>query len=352
LKNIWEPFDSLPAHVEWNPEVFPTQYPWLAPYYVMDEYLNRYEMICAAKDFQCVWIGTRGGGVYKYSTVNYQAECYMLGIPGGKVTSIWKDEEYLWLGCAGGIVRWNPTKNTHIYYSRDKFYGPSPSKITSIVGNESYIWVGTEKGVFQFDKKEEMWSTFPISNALPSKYVTSLTVDNNKLWIGTQNGLASLELGRSEEIFKDIWVNDVKINKGELWIATSKGVLRKTKESWKKFEDSDKILSHGVYRILFKDNRIYFATNRQGVLVWEAKKWKKFTYPVYLPGEQIFSIACDKNNLYVGTDKGVAVCALDSSKWKQYDCTNSPIGGEVYAIYVDEKVVYFGTASGLVSLVK
>lgn len=354
LNNEWNPLIGNLPQADWFPKTSPSQYPWLAPYYVTDKYLNQYQMSCATQDGQWLWVGTRGQGVYKYNTISQMDEHYVLGIYGARTKAMLKDGDYIWVGNAQEIIRWNLSKGTSNYYLQMEGFTllgsgipeVKASEVSSIVGDDKRIWVGTAQGLFQFDRQSETW------NRLSSDEITSMTIDKGRIWIGTRSGLAKLENKVISKILNNIWVNDVKTKGDELWVATSKGILRKSGDKWTKFDDQAKILPHGVYRLLFDGDKIYFGTTRQGLLIYENEKWERFTYPVHLPGEKVLSIAVDSVELYVGTDAGVAIWNKQLNLWKKYTKNNSPIKGEVHSILIDKDIVYFGTNYGIVQFTK
>ncbi len=368
FQDTWVLLDSCFSKIQWFPTTFPNQYPWLAPYYILDKFLKRYEMICAAKDRNWLWVGTDGQGVYKYDITTFIPEDYLLGVPGGKILSIYKDTNSIWLGSANGITKWNSDNDLYTYYYSSEEYGLLSSEASSIVSNYENVWFGTPEGVVQFNKQSKTWQTFTRFDGLPSEQVTSLILESNKLWIGTTNGLAKIPVspsssrfgGRSgadekdeiiTQVFKGLCVNDIAIDSSGVWLATSRGVFRKSHNTWEEFIDPDKIFPHGVYKILFDANKIYFGS-RQGLLVYTGNGWQRFTYPVTLPGKRIFSIAADSLSLWVGTDKGVAVWDKKLNIWERYTEKNSPITSEVYSILLDNGYVYFGTRDGLIRLNK
>ncbi|MDI6840367.1 MAG: hypothetical protein QMD71_05925 [bacterium] len=365
LTKSWTNIESLPQELEWFPEVSPYQYPWLAPYYVLDKFLSRYDMTCAATDGRWVWVGTAGDGLYKYDATTYMPEHYLLGVPARNLTSLWGDGEDIWIGTEQGVIRYNHITNLYTYYSPSVpdlcISAGLPTNVTSIIGNDKSVWVGTLAGLYQFDKHSGNWHAFTkfgvgAIHELPLPKVTSLTLNKETIWIGTEDGLSKFENGVIKEIFKGLPVNDIKLDSHDsLWIATSKGVFCKSGSSWSQFDDPDKIMPHGVYKILFHDNVIYFGS-KQGILVYENGVWQRFTYPVYLPGEQILSMVADSVNgiseLWIGTDSGVAVWDKSHNLWERYTQENSPIKGEVYSIFLGHEYIYFGTGVGLVGLKK
>ena len=70
--------------------------------------------------------------------------------------------------------------------------GISSSKITKIIEDESgSVWIGTDIGLNKFDKNQNNFKHYFVSDGLPSNYITSIESDkNNNLWISTKNGIS------------------------------------------------------------------------------------------------------------------------------------------------------------------
>ncbi|MBI4721421.1 MAG: hypothetical protein HY769_00170 [Candidatus Stahlbacteria bacterium] len=373
------PLDSLPSdaerfNLEWFPKSLPSKYPWLAPYFVMDKYLNQYPMTCAYEDEQYVWIGTNGDGIYKYNkTTKNMDEHFIFGVPNKK-SAILQDGEYLWMGTPQEIIRWDKKKWVANYYLQ---FGNKPNELNepneqiSMVSDSVSIWLGGTNGLFRFDKQIERWDN------IYQKQVSCLAVgggstSDGEIWVGNHKGLLKCVNNKIVDVLSDIWVNDVKVNNDEIWVATPGGVLLKRSENpacpasavasaglktgaseWSKIEDSSKILPHGVYRILVDGKQIYFGTS-QALVVHENREprtnYQYFIYPVYLCGKRILALAGDSSELYVGTDAGVSVWDKKHDIWKQYIANNSPIKGSTYSIVLDKEYAYLSTDFGIIQL--
>lgn len=371
LSESFTTMDSLPSKIQWEPDVSPFKYSCLAPWYSLDKSLNRYAFTCADLDGQILWIGTSGDGVYKYDAVTCNVvEHYLYGFPSGGIRCLFKTGDTLWFS--------SPTKeigNYIISTGHFSYYRPSNApnllnyEATAIVSNNNSIWIGSVAGLSQLNKSRGMWRNFTSSNL---GQVLSLAVRGDELWVGTTNGLMKITNGVSEEILKDVCINDVKISSG-VWIATDRGVFRSslptaqvgdsgssksTIEQWVKFDDPDKVMSHGVYKLLFEKNSIWFGS-RQGVLVFKDNKWDRYTSPVHLPGNTILSLESDSSlsdgkagNIYVGTNNGIGILDKSRNFWTIYNADNSYISGAVYSIVLDKEYAYFGTDNGIVRLKK
>ena len=76
------------------------------------------------------------------------------------------------------------------------------------------------------------WENFTTANGMPDAKVFSLAVDGTRVWAGTEDGLALVENGKVQRVYKTEdglvhrAVMGVAVDKktGDLWIATFGGV--------------------------------------------------------------------------------------------------------------------------------
>jgi hypothetical protein len=306
-------------------------------------------MSCCASDWQDLWVGTFGDGVYRYNKTTLESSHFLSGIFRGGITTIWKSRDIIWFGGSGSeIARWNKKTDEWGYFYPEKDYGLFSTTVTSATSSDKYVWLGTSSGLSQFDKQAETWKTFRIFDKLPSDNITALAFDKKTLWVGTDYGLAKMdENGDITRVLLDVYINDICSSISGPLIATPYGVFRKKKESWIKIEDPEKLLSLGTEKVLIDGNEIYFGS-RRGLIVYKKGEWERFKYPVDLPGERVLSIAQDEKNLWVGTENGVGIFDKKLKMWQRYDENNSPLNGSIYTIFIDKPYIYFGTSSSLV----
>ncbi|MDD2889641.1 MAG: hypothetical protein PHE49_03245 [bacterium] len=340
--------DSIPQQVSWEPKNSPQEYSWLAPWYTMDKSLNRYPVVCSEVDEQFLWVGTSGDGIYKYSAVGFNLlEHCLYGFPSGRIMSLFKTGDTLWFGALSEIGNYIIGQGAFSSYLFSNTINLLNSEITAMAFNNKYMWFGSRTGISQFNKSKNIWYNF-----IEASDVLSLEVKGDELWIGTNSGLLKLTNGYMGTVIKNICVNDVAVCSTVVWIATDRGVFSLNDTGWVQFNDPDKIMSHGVYRLLFDEYGKWFGA-KQGLLLYKKdNSWDRFNYPTVLPGERIMCLGADENTLYVGTDRGVGAFNKNSKSWNRYDEKNSYMNGVVYSVVVDKGYVYFGTDNGIVKLKK
>ena len=174
-----------------------------------------------------------------------------------------------------------------------------------------------------------VWTVYKVSDGLPSNKIQALEVDGNTLWIGTPKGMARAEVGINAESWRliadvaveintwfdeavnvraiavddaELWVgtlnhgviqydlltglpqsydesggfphnqvNDIKILKDEVWIATFSGVARfnRTTHKWVVFNKKDSGLpADDVTALAVTPKAVWIGTNKHGIAMY------------------------------------------------------------------------------------
>lgn len=181
-----------------------------------------------------LWIGTMGGGVFKYCTKNIETEepenfTENNGILNNGVWRFYEDRQgNIWIGTWGGINRYDGKKITKI----ETVDNLGMYLISTICQDrDGMFWFGgvTESsGMARYDGKS--FHRYTVDNGLPDNLITSIVTDNqNALLIGTSKGLSkydgksfcnyTCELGLSGNVIQRL----MQDSEGKLWIATLGG---------------------------------------------------------------------------------------------------------------------------------
>ncbi len=358
---IWEKWTgALPSDIEWSGEkgkVSIRDYPFLTPYYTMDEYFNRYEYTAVAVDNKDMWLGTDRYGVFYNNTLTWIGIHYFVGIANNRVDAIFRDGESYWLGgkygTGKGITHINFDTGEGKYFRSEDIYGMNSNDAFIITGDKKSIWLGTNTGLLCYKKDEGVWKNYSMFDGLPGNFVISLILKGDTLFIGTTEGMA-LFLPETKEIvsietFNNISVNAFGTYEGDLLIGTEGGVFLRKDNKFENISDPDGDFGFGVKAIFVDDDAIWFGTRRKGIDVYypDSMKWEEYQYPTPIPGEWIFSISGDKDYIWVGTDNGVSRYNKKLKMWKTFTETDGLAHNEVRTIYVEKNYVWFGTKKGL-----
>lgn len=195
-----------------------------------------------------LWVGTGGGGLYKYSDKEDGFNSYMpadkitgKGLPSDFVYSIKEDKKgNIWLGLwYFGLVRLDPKNDELLTY-------PLPDQRVYFINaqDEDYLRIGTwGAGIFELSLKDGSLYHYKQTSdwqwSLPNNTTYSMLVDNNSnIWVGTNGSGFALMLkeGRGYSLYEHDPANPdsrssgrtysvLEDTKGRLWIGTYNGGL-------------------------------------------------------------------------------------------------------------------------------
>lgn len=186
---------------------------------------------------QNIWIGTYGGGLYKYDN-QYNRFIKINEIIGGSVFAILENTE----------------KN---------------------------LWVAAEKLLFKLDSKSNKFITYPqFTDAVISSF---LEIDRDRFLVGTNGAgfyILNIKTGQTEhyqhqENDNSVCNNNItslyKDMNGHIWIGTVKGLdkfdaQKLTYEHFKPNTDSQKsLLGESIKRVVGRGNEVWIATENNGL---------------------------------------------------------------------------------------
>ena len=135
-----------------------------------------------AADGDAMWIGTAGGGLYRFEGSQLQLlNQENVGLPSDVITALVRDPEgALWIGTDQGLAH---LKEGVFSLAADL----GAVEVTSVAVAPGMVWVGTmSDGVWVFDGTT--WMQLRSVDGLPSDHVTALLATGATVWIGGQEG--------------------------------------------------------------------------------------------------------------------------------------------------------------------
>jgi len=288
-----------------------------------------------------LWVSTGTGRLidFGHNGVNEICASDASGIPGngfGKIHELLEDHEgNVWIFAASGVYRTTGSKlrfydrmgdiqlqnihaihyerkeRNHIWFSTDKglfrtgFENPEPKmyldgssfenlKITCL--NEDpygFIWAGTfNYGVFRIDPVKGHWTHITEKEGLVNNNVLSISIHVDTLWLATLGGATEINLG------------------GDL-----PGAIRDIRS----YNRSNGLVSNYIYSIYEdKKNRIWFATDGDGISVLDHGKFFTYNETNGLGDDVIYSISGDRyGNIWIATATA-GVYRFDGTQFRHY----------------------------------
>jgi ligand-binding sensor domain-containing protein len=316
--------------------------------------LSVYNIRTVFKDRQDnVWIGSSGGGLFKYEKNNFRHYTKNNGLPANRIYALHYLDKTLWISAAeSGLAKIDSTgiqqeEETKAYLNE---------KVKTLTNDkEGRIWAGTEgKGIFIYQKKlrdslvydslstekspyktiqipEVYTSTITSDNGLPSDWISNIKIYGSQVWIATYaDGIArfqydhktqriyNLKTFGSEDGIKDIGIRDLARDEtGRVWYATSKGHLGYIKNDKVTHIDAKDVTGSEVTigTIRFHNYDLYLGTFGKGIWFSTLSKELKFEQlqgKKELYSDNIYQLIFDDNGtLWAGSERGVDQITLD-----------------------------------------
>ena len=227
---------------------------------------------------------------------------------------------FLFLFCFKG-----GTANKWIIYKKED--GLPNNFVHSIVVDRENVWIGTDEGIGRYNKKEKKWDIIlQVGGKLKYNFINVLAIDGDNLWIGTPDR-ADHPIIRYN-IKKDEWVvykgigsdgiNTICVDEDSVYIGGCDWI------------PLDKNCTFGQYSKI-SDNMVYVSP----------------VFEFNAPSEYITCIVVDKNNLWIGTDKGLTRYDKKENKWENYTKNDGLLDNLITSLAIDKNLLWIGTFFGV-----
>lgn len=249
-------------------------------------------------------------------------------------------------------------------------------KITSLleIPERAEIWVGAEQsddGIVVLKYKNGTYQFDRIIRSIQGTHIQTVTrmlMDEQKgIWVGTFNaGLFRLRENDTVCYGKDNLLpgNEVYTflidKKGMPWVSLyQKGVYRLNGDHFESVHQQFKLKDKIVLSMDEDQNgNVYLGTKTMGLIVITGEKIRTFTTREGLLSNQVQSVTCERNNVWLGTDQGLnkliftgefKLTGLESYNEKS-GLSNAEI--QQNAVLITGDYVWVGSNSGLARLQK
>jgi signal transduction histidine kinase/ligand-binding sensor domain-containing protein/DNA-binding response OmpR family regulator len=302
-----------------------------------------------------IWIGTWGGGINKFSPER-QKFAHYTHKPGDSndlsnnyVNSITESECYepnvFWIGTKnGGLNKYSRDTGKFTHYRHDPENPNSLSDDLVIVTLESHfqgrdeLWIGTYSGLDKFDLNTKKFTryqhnpddTYSISNNI----IRSIYEDKTgTLWIGTRNGgLNKFDRTSGEFNSHRYFIGEVlsiiEDDTGTLWAGTDQGLFLYNSDTddfsnYNHDPNNPYSLSHNSVLSIYEDKSsgLWVGTS-DGLNLYdrETKKFARYKVKDGLPNNVINGILEDDHgNLWLSTNHGLSAFDPKEKKFRNYD---------------------------------
>lgn len=333
-----------------------------------------------------IWVGTENMGINKLSFVNRNVKIIYPDSNEGiknanEVRVLFEDrDKNIWVATkAGNLYRYDVsfTKKTTLITNNYKIYSISQDAKGS-------IWLGTRgNGLIELKNGDINQAVYYQNTDKPgslgnNNVFGTLFDRKGRLWVATfGRGLCVKTNFDNAEGFKSYFTTDdwlrfnryvYEDNKGEIWVATSNGVLRfqpdqllKDSTAFKHYSFNNSIpnsLSNPEVRYIFQDSkeRIWFATAGGGINLFTGEDengngtFKVFKNKLGIANDNIMAIQEDnEGTIWVSTESGLHTFSPETNLFRFYkfsDDFSSNIYSETAGLTLNDGKMCWGSLNG------
>lgn len=342
--------ESFPSTITWyGKRNLPKtrKYTFLSPYKYYDYEFNRYGITCVFEDFNRLWVGTRGNGIFVYNLSSTRMLNHFRFGFNKLSPHIFTTDEGLWFENTDyprSFVRYNPVSAEWSYFNTQAGINPPY--------NSSFY-------------------SFKIFDLIRTEEINSIIQDSNKYWVSTDLSmyLYNPKTPSLEQIFLPGGhrlnnINTLYLNGSELLIGTDNSLLAYDKKTRKfsQVKDPDGIFDFGVFDIARGNDRLYFACFG-GILSFQIgasrdtlnrTAWQKIIIPGFSLATRINALAYAPNTLFIGYVGGIIIYYEQSGRFEYLTTQNGLLDNYIYDLYINQdwqnqesRYLWISTPSGL-----
>lgn len=306
------------------------------------------------------------------------------GLPVNSVTALYQDNDgFIWMGSMYGLIKYDGTNFKSFQYDYADSTTIPGYLVTQILGNGGkYIYMTlSERGFTCFNPITEEFRTFQTSNTpdLASNVVNNIAFCNKgNVWLATSKGLYYFDTQNQKitqlgllNTFVNIdtvtnyhnYFSAVTVDEHDnlyllgykstlLYYNVETGTLSQI--NYSSSEQESVFLFNSGQLFIDKNKKLWIGTENNGVYVWDIGS--KTTLKHYLPNTIVSVIKEIDGNIWLGTD-GKGLTIIDSLGKQIETLTNNPIdeysirSNAIYSLMQsNDKTIWVGVYSKGVSL--
>ena len=280
-----------------------------------------------------LWVGGYGG-LSKFDGINFTNYTLADGLTSNRITAIGKAfDGALWIGSTKGVSVIDEAQPKPLEIQGISIH----QGVTALSTLDSMVFLGTSNSLYSIKKVDTQLHATEIA---PDFEVTCFYKQNNKLWIGSKQGLFSwhgdsllpeFDINKFEVAIQDIiCLNDT------LWVATNKGLIRKTGDNIKTFNFFDGLPSNNIRSIETDENGMLWLATANGLARSDGQTFKVFFVDNSANSNDIIQLFKDReSNIWIATYEGIY--KLNSQRFLHYSFKDGLPAHFIYGIHRDSK---------------
>jgi signal transduction histidine kinase/ligand-binding sensor domain-containing protein/ActR/RegA family two-component response regulator len=287
------------------------------------------------------------------------------GLAATQVWHVTQDRRgLLWIATTWGINRFDGVSFTTFSIAEGL---PSANTRITLEDREGNLWFGTNAGLAKYDGVAI--ESFVDRGGALSATVWSAGMDRHgALWFGTDRGLISVvgdemrTFTRAEGLADDYAYGLLLSSDGGVWVGSrGHGVSRCSLERagtlghCRVFTSRDGLGDDSVHAFAEDPSgAIFVATRGGGISRFDGDRFSNLTTREGLPSDDVYALAIRRGELYVGTDDGLAICALPAGTPCRIlrEANGLPDDGVRFFFEDREGALWIGAEGGLARLAR
>lgn len=256
-----------------------------------------------------LWLGTQNG-LYRFDGVRF-APIAAEQLRNSWIQDLCEDQQQnLWIATDdGGLIRWNQGR-AHSLGKQDGL--PSEDVRRLLVSDDGLLWAGTARGLVRYEQGK--FVVCGKDDGLPDAEIHALASDaEGKLWVATagpqffvRDGTRFTEINLSSPLAGST-VQAIQVDReGVVWIASSVGIVRRTKDQERIFTVADGLGSDFITGLIIGRNGEVLAGTKAGLSRIQGDRVESFATEDGLSQSNVMAVCEDREgSLWVGTKYGL-----------------------------------------------
>jgi len=345
--------------------------------FLSDIHNQQFELTRGKDDgFDKLYVGTWGAGPVIIDTRYNDLKMIPFGPYSENITAVVMIDDQLWLGdgasslTSGAISVFDMYNDSWRWHQPRYTDGLGSARLVSGSGDDKNIWLVTEYGLVNYNIGDDRFTTFADHANMPSTDMLSVAVFDDIVIAGTDNGIGYVDKKKRKkkndktdndtipenhidrERFLGWDIYDLEIFGDYLYMASDHGAMRKNITENTEFEyvdTPDKQLSAAVYDITEHHDTLYFATNRDIVLIdTRTGASDVIMDPSYFDRWHLRKITADSKHIWAATDIGLWRYRLSDGYERLYTVGDGMISDDVRDLTLDGDFLWLATPKGLI----
>ncbi len=330
---------------------------------VIDGLLTNEQEILAISKNSGLWLFDRKSE--KFIKNFNSSENISSSLSSNSLREIYLDEQdHLWISnfhTAAVDYTWI---NWNSFYNPLQFVLKNNLVVNSIIEDQKgHIWCSTEgKGIYEIDVHGKIVSHYKYKKKSSSlngnlSPIKQLSIDDKGIiWAVGNNEVYNLVKNSWEVVYhlqKKFQYNMLHLSNNRKLIVTNEGIISLKKEDQKWEVDDSSLLEKELYVFkAFKDsqNRIYLPQSDKKILIYSYENEHLRLLKQIEINTSVYAICEHKNEIYLGTQKGMLSLMLDSLSVSPYDFEDKELNNtSIFSIQKDNNgFLWLATTKGLI----